>query len=82
MVVDMNYTIPKTEKSEIFDRVKPVLDAVQAIIKKAGPQGLPSGHLYAMLMGYMDLESYQSMIDIMVQAGGITLNNHVLRATA
>lgn len=78
----MNYTIPKTEKSEIFDRVKPVLDAIQEIVQRAGSEGIPSGHLYAMLMGYMDLETYQSMIDIMVQAGGITLENHVLRATA
>jgi len=78
----MNYTIPKTEKSEIFDRVKPVLDAIQEIVQRAGPEGIPSGHLYAMLMGYMDLETYQTMIDIMVQAGGITLENHVLRATA
>jgi len=78
----MNYTIPKTEKSEIFDRVKPVLDAIQEIVQRAGPEGIPSCHLYAMLMGYMDLETYQSMIDIMVQAGGITLENHVLRATA
>lgn len=78
----MNYTIPKTEKSEIFDRVKPVLDAVQEIVQRAGPKGIPSGHLYAMLMGYMDLNTYQSMINIMVQAGGITLENHVLRATA
>jgi hypothetical protein len=81
----MTYTIPQTRtrlESEVFDRVKPVLDAVQEIVEKAGPQGIPSGHLYAMLMGYMDLDTYQTMIGVMVKAGGVTLKDHVLRATA
>ena len=81
----MTHSFPQTRtrlESEIFERVKPVLDAVQEIVEKAGPQGIPSGHLYAMLMGYMDLDTYQTMIGVMVKAGGVTLNNHVLRATA
>jgi hypothetical protein len=65
-----------------FSRLKPMLDLVQEIIKGAGSQGIPSGHLYAMLMTYMDLQTYQTMIDMMVRAGGITLQNHVLRATS
>ena len=68
--------------TETFERVKPVLDAIQEIITAAGSQGLPSGHLYAMLMGYMDLQTYQTMIGLMVKAGGVTLQNHVLRATS
>jgi len=62
-----------------FERVKPILDAVQEIIEAAGPSGIPSGHLYAMLMGHMDLQTYQSMVGLMVRAGGVTLENHVLR---
>ena len=69
------------EDMAAFARVKPVLDAIQEIITAAGPQGVPSGHLYAMLMGYMDLNTYQTMIDLMVKAGGITLTHHVIRAT-
>jgi len=65
-----------------FSRVKPVLDAIQEIVVAAGSQGIPSGHLYAMLMGYMDLQTYQTMIGLMVKAGGVTLQNHVLRATS
>ena len=68
--------------TETFERVKPVLDAIQEIVVAAGSQGIPSGHLYAMLMGYMDLQTYQSMIALMVRAGGVTLQNHVLRATS
>jgi len=67
---------------ETFERVKPVLDAIQDIVSAAGSQGIPSGHLYAMLMGYMDLQTYQSVIALMVRAGGVTLQNHVLRATS
>lgn len=62
-----------------FERVKPILDAVQDIIEAAGPSGIPSGHLYAMLMGHMDLQTYQSMVGLMVRAGGVTQTNHVLR---
>ena len=71
----------RAEDMAAFARVKPVLDAIQEIITAAGPQGVPSGHLYAMLMGYMDLNTYQTMIDLMVKAGGITLTNHVIRST-
>ena len=63
-----------------FSRLKPFLDLVQEIIKEAGSQGIPSGHLYAMLMTYMDLQTYQTMIGLMVKAGGVTLQNHVLHA--
>ncbi len=73
-VIDMN--------EAVFARIKPVLNAVQEIIAAAGPDGLPSGHLYAMLMGHMDLPTYHSMIAVMVKAGGITLKGHVLRATS
>lgn len=61
-------------------RIKPVLDAVQSVIDAAGNEGIPSGHLYAMLMSHMDLDTYQSLINIMVDAGGITIKNHVIRA--
>jgi hypothetical protein len=30
---------------------------------------VPSGHLYARLMDYMSLETYQKLIEILVQAG-------------
>ena len=63
-----------------FSRLKPVFDTVQEIVTDAGSQGIPSGHLYAMLMTYMDLQTYQTMIGLMVKAGGVTLQNHVLRA--
>lgn len=75
---------PHTDQAAIdvyqaFGRVKPVMDALHEAIKTAGPQGIPSGHLYAMLMGRIDFEDYQWLIDTMVKAGGVTLINHVLK---
>lgn len=78
----MTHTIPKTRtalQEAAFQRVKPVIDALHEVIASTGDRGLPSGHLYAMLMDKMDLETYQNMIDLMIDAGGITLSNHVLR---
>lgn len=40
---------------------------------------VPSGHLYAHLMGRMSLESYNKIISILKDAGMITERNHVLR---
>lgn len=63
-----------------FDSLKSLLDTLQEIIAATGKRGLPSGHLYAMLMGHMDIDTYQKLIDLMVEAGGVTLKNHVLHA--
>ena len=60
-----------------FDSLKSLLDTLQEIIAATGKSGLPSGHLYAMLMGHIDIDTYQKL---MVEAGGVTLKNHVLHA--
>lgn len=62
-----------------FGRVKPVLDMFHEIIASK-PDGIPSGHLYAMVMGRIDLEDYNWIINTMVKAGGITNTNHLLKA--
>lgn len=56
-----------------------VLDVLQEIIKGAGTAGIPSGHLYAQLMGKMSLEQYTKFIDILKDAGKVTEIGHVLR---
>lgn len=56
-----------------------VLDILQEIIKGAGTAGIPSGHLYAQLMGKMSLEQYTKFIDILKDAGKITESGNVLR---
>lgn len=56
-----------------------VVEAIYDCIK-ANPEGLPSGHLYARLMGRMSLETYQGIIDILVAAGKITKEHNLLKA--
>ncbi len=79
----MTHTIATTRAAAFqaaFARLKPVLDSLHEVIAAAGDDGIPSGHLYAMLMSKVDLDRYNELIAIMVEAGGITLTNHVLRA--
>lgn len=64
-----------------FARLKPVLDAVTEVIAAKGDEGLPSGHLYAMLLSEMNLDTYNSMIALLCSTGKVTLNSHVLRVT-
>jgi len=63
-----------------FGRVKPVLDALHEVIAEFGDKGIPSGHLYAMLMGNMSLDDYNTVIGLMIKAGGITNVGHLLKA--
>ena len=39
---------------------------------------VPSGHLYAQLMGTMDLATYEKIIGVLKNAGLITEQNHLL----
>lgn len=52
-----------------------ILEAVTA----AGDRGIPSGHLYAMLAGRMNLDSYNLFVDALVKHGKITNRGHLLK---
>lgn len=63
------------------EQVRAALDlAVTAAeaVRQAGPMGLPSGHLYAALMGKVTLDGYQSMIGMLKRAGLIKESAHLL----
>lgn len=47
-------------------------------IAEAGNQGIPSGHLYAMLAGIMSLDVYQAFIDVLKKTGKIKESGYVL----
>lgn len=57
-----------------------LVGAIRDSIREAGEKGIPSGHLYAMLIGKMSLDTYQSIIDMLKKAGSITQSGHVLKA--
>lgn len=51
------------------------------LIRTAGDEGIPSGHLYAMLNGHgMSLNTYNLIIDLLKQVGKITESFHLLKA--
>lgn len=53
-----------------------IMKAVAEAIKEAG--SIPSGHLYAQLMGKMSLGSYEKMIDAMQRMGLVKVDDHLL----
>ncbi len=54
--------------------------ALQAITE-AGERGIPSGVLYAAMMGTFSIETYESMLSLLLRSNAITRDaHHVLRA--
>ena len=50
--------------------------AVGEAIKELG--SVPNGHLYARLMGQMNLETYNKVIALLVKVGAVKNENHLL----
>ena len=48
-----------------------VLCAIVEVVKAAGDNGVPSGHIYAMCMGGMSLEVYQELMALLVESGRV-----------
>jgi len=57
-----------------------IILAILYAIQEAGSKGIPSGHLYTALCGKMDLDTYQSIIDLLQKAGRIEARGHLLKA--
>lgn len=54
--------------------------ALFEVIEAHGLSGIPSGHLYARVMGHMSLEIYECLIDLLTAAGKISNKGHLLIA--
>ena len=55
-----------TQASGAIQIIKAIADAIKEL------KQVPSGHLYAQVMGKMDIQSYNRIIDILKGAGLIT----------
>lgn len=53
-----------------------VVQAIADCIRELGE--VPSGHLYARLMGHMSLEQYNGVISTLKMAGLVKETNHLL----
>ena len=62
----MNASTESTDQKRI-EVVVGVVVAVAETIKELG--SVPSGHLYARLMGHMSLETYEGIIGVLVREG-------------
>lgn len=61
------------ERQAVIEILKAVADAIRELGE------IPSGHLYAQLMGHMSLELYQKIIGALVAAKLVEEQNHLLR---
>ncbi len=60
------------------NRFRSLCNIFAAAIKDAGPQGLPSGELYAASMGHVTLSEFQLAISILKDVGLVAERYHVL----
>ena len=65
------------EKTKVNLRLAELLEEA---IKESGEKGIPSGHLYNMLMQSVSLEDYQALIEILKKAGKIKESDYLLTA--
>lgn len=66
------------------EQVAALLALIQMIaeaVRDAGDTGIPSGHLYAMMVHKVPLQSYQYALGILKDAGAVTEQFHLLRWT-
>lgn len=68
-----------TTSNAVEAAVRASLAILEAVVDLGS---VPSGHLYARLMGRMSLESYNAIINGLVKAEMITNEGHVLAPTA
>ena len=46
-------------------------DVITDVVRAAGPEGVPGGHLYAHLMKYLTLGQFESLMSALVGAGRV-----------
>jgi hypothetical protein len=61
--------------------VRAVANALLEAIRAAGPNGVPAGHMYAMVMDRMSLDSFEALIAALVGIGQVRReSSHLLVA--
>lgn len=64
-----------------LNAVRQVAGIILEAAVESGERGLIAGHLYAVLMGKLSLDQFQSIMSGLVRAGMLTHENHVYTAT-
>ena len=63
-------------QTDTKEAVRQIVLAVSDAIKEL--KGVPSGHLYARLMGFMSLDTYNTIVSVLESAGKIKVKNHFI----
>lgn len=68
-------------KEDQKEAMQQALDGVYEAIKSTGNSGIPSGHLYAMMMEFgCSIDVFEYLISTLKKEGKITENNYLLKA--
>ncbi len=62
------------------ERLLSVVNAILESVQEAGPQGAPSGPMYAAVQGYLSLDQYTKVMGALEQTGKVTRRGHVYYA--
>ena len=77
----MNPAQAKTPLGKDLLILAQVIESVREAIASTGSAGIPSGHLYSMLMGFgCSFDVYTHLISALKETGKITEKNNVLRS--
>lgn len=57
------------------------LSIIETLAEKSEGTGLPSGHIYAALMGLVGLSEYQGIMAGLEHVGLVNVSNHYVTAT-
>jgi hypothetical protein len=53
-------------------------DAIRDLSATSPLRGVPAGELYARVMGHVSLETFESIVGVLVRAGLVSRTNHLL----
>lgn len=80
----MNKGLKQCDKQRAAEQAAAMLKLIGIVadaIQEAGNRGIPSGHLYAMMMHKIDIHTYTYAIGILKDAGAVTEQFCLLRWT-
>jgi hypothetical protein len=66
------------EMQALLQIVDAVAEAIRDLTAESPMKGVPSGHLYAMLMSMMNLQMYQTIVGLLKKAGLVKESGHFL----
>lgn len=77
---------PRPKGDTHMSEMQGALDTLTAVfqaIAAAGPEGVPSGHLYAASVNrFGGLASYEACLGVLIRARLVRRDGHILRVTA